>query len=525
MTVYTPSGTKQGPKGPRGLPGPPGATGAMGPEGKQGMMGPSGIDGEKGPPGPAGPGLAPGGATQMLLEKHSSVDFDTDWTSTPHIDDLYAQDTVQIFDSVQSAFRNVGKSPDTDNTLDWRINGFYVPPGSGPVGPAGPQGPIGPPGETGSTGPAGPKGDTGSTGLPGNTGPTGATGPPGPTGQEGPIGPAGPQGNQGNAGLPGATGATGPPGPNGATGPAGPGAGLVAIYTLLTQTTLAATPTNILTTTLQPGEYLISASATVGMTGASPHTGDLWLTATPTPTTWEGSRSTSFAVNSNISSDNMSIGAAHLICQVATTITLVGQRDTTGTDVIFARSTSASGQPGATSLTIQIPGATPAPLPGSPVPAGGAAFQGLAKNTGNDYDIAWLPRARVFKNSIAPNAAMPATATDYSVIGSIPSIAQGMIFTITDIQMSMGASNWQDMFFWTYFQGLNNARFGGNYQRQMTFPGGGPGALAILHMHMMESFQITNADLGLAFGITMWRGTGPIIPTIQYIDMTVIAFG
>ena len=80
--------------GPQGDVGPTGPTGPTGPQGDLGPTGPTGSQGNVGPTGSVGPtgepgdGFVPGGTEFQLLEKASSTDFDTRWTSVATVKGL-----------------------------------------------------------------------------------------------------------------------------------------------------------------------------------------------------------------------------------------------------------------------------------------------------------------------------------------------------------------------------------------------------------------------------------------------------
>jgi hypothetical protein len=61
-----------------------GATGAQGPQGVQGVQGIQGIQGIQGVKGDTGAGVQTGGATNQILAKASSADFDTQWVNAPN---------------------------------------------------------------------------------------------------------------------------------------------------------------------------------------------------------------------------------------------------------------------------------------------------------------------------------------------------------------------------------------------------------------------------------------------------------
>jgi hypothetical protein len=135
---------------------------------------------------------------------------------------------------------------------------------AGPAGPAGAAGAIGPKGDKGDTGPAGPAGPKGATG------PAGPAGPAGPKGATGPAGPAGPAGPKGDKGDTGAKGATGERGPSDA-------------YEAVAETypsLPADTWTTVETLNLDPGKYVVTASASVHNSSSNGNTvsADCYLT-------------------------------------------------------------------------------------------------------------------------------------------------------------------------------------------------------------------------------------------------------
>ena len=212
-----------GPAGPTGVQGPTGATGAAstvpGPQGPQGDPGQQGVPGPTGPagadstvagpqgltgdPGPAGP-TGPAGSTGPQGPKG-------------------ADSTVAGPSGPTGPAGPQGVKGDTGASGTQGPIGLPGPTGStGPTGPAGADSTVpGPQGPTGLTGPTGPTGPTGATGL---TGPKGAdSAVPGPTGPQGVKGDPGTTGSPGSTGATGPTGPTGPQGSVGATGTTGPG--------------------------------------------------------------------------------------------------------------------------------------------------------------------------------------------------------------------------------------------------------------------------------------------------------------
>jgi len=59
-----------------------------------GAEGPPGPTGPPGATGPAGPGVPVGGATNTLLQKNSATNFDTSWTNSPHVSNIYVAGAI-----------------------------------------------------------------------------------------------------------------------------------------------------------------------------------------------------------------------------------------------------------------------------------------------------------------------------------------------------------------------------------------------------------------------------------------------
>jgi len=118
------------------------------------------------------------------------------------------------------------------------------------------------------TGPQGAKGDQG---VPGVQGQPGTAGTPGAAGAPGPPGPPGPPGT-GSAGSPGAPGPPGPPGSPGAPGPSG-----VRIV-VIPATDFGFDPTDVATTTVGAGSYLVIATINTYVRTDGPSTIDCTLT-------------------------------------------------------------------------------------------------------------------------------------------------------------------------------------------------------------------------------------------------------
>lgn len=97
---------------------------SVGTQGIQGPTGPTGSTGQTGPTGPtgSGQGLIAGGTANQLLQKKSSTDFDTEWTST-----LSAIQKI-AFNTEAGQVAGVGKTVwnDTDGTLDIGLKGGNV---------------------------------------------------------------------------------------------------------------------------------------------------------------------------------------------------------------------------------------------------------------------------------------------------------------------------------------------------------------------------------------------------------------
>lgn len=74
-----------GPPGPAGPQGSPGVPGPVGPTGPIGPVGPAGaastVPGPVGPQGPVGSGVPTAGIAGQMLQKNSSIDFDTIWVT------------------------------------------------------------------------------------------------------------------------------------------------------------------------------------------------------------------------------------------------------------------------------------------------------------------------------------------------------------------------------------------------------------------------------------------------------------
>jgi len=137
---------------------------------------------------------------------------------------------------------------------------------TGPAGKPGPQGSQGPQGVPGPAGPAGPAGATGPAG------PVGATGPAGPIGGTGPAGSTGATGPAGSNGASGPQGATGPAGPQGPMGPSdiyGVYPGVNASTTICVGAQCTGFGTDIVSLTLSPGSYLVTAKQVI--VGGSPN--------------------------------------------------------------------------------------------------------------------------------------------------------------------------------------------------------------------------------------------------------------